>query len=101
MARALRSVLVCLVIALPAIALRVLGSSFAPALELVIFGAGVVAASFVLAWAAQAAEHDIAGGLAIAVLAAIAVLPEYVVDLYFAFRSGAPIPATSSSPRPT
>ena len=47
-----------------------------------------MAASFVLAWAAEAAEVDIAGGLAIAVLAVIAVLPEYAVDLYFAYTAG-------------
>jgi hypothetical protein len=38
--------------------------------------------------AAEAAEVDIAGGLAIAVLAVIAVLPEYAVDLYFAYTAG-------------
>src|SRR5699024_8430054 len=31
---------------------------------------------------------DISGALAIALLALIAVLPEYAVDFYFAFRSG-------------
>ncbi|MCF6427660.1 hypothetical protein [Amycolatopsis tucumanensis] len=48
----------------------------------------VVAASFVLAWAAEAAQVDISGGLAIAILAVIAVLPEYAVDLYFAYTAG-------------
>jgi cation:H+ antiporter len=59
-----------------------------PALAIVVFGLGVVAASFVLAWAAEAAEVDISGGLAIALLAVIAVLPEYAVDLYFAHTAG-------------
>ena len=53
-----------------------------------IFGSGVVAASFLLAWAAEAAQLDISGGLAIAVLALIAVLPEYAIDLYFAYTAG-------------
>jgi cation:H+ antiporter len=57
-------------------------------LAIVVFGLGVVAASFVLAWAAEAAEVDISGGLAIALLAVIAVLPEYAVDLYFAHTAG-------------
>ena len=48
----------------------------------------VVAASFVLAWAAEAAQVDISSGLAVALLAVIAVLPEYAVDLYFAYRAG-------------
>jgi cation:H+ antiporter len=48
----------------------------------------VVAASFLLAWAAEAARVDISGPLAIALLAVIAVLPEYAVDLYFAYTAG-------------
>ena len=36
-------------------------------------GAAVVAASFLLAWAAEAAQLDISGGLAIAVLALLTV----------------------------
>ena len=53
-----------------------------------IYGAAVVAASFLLAWAAEAAQIDVSGGLAIAVLALIAVLPEYAVDLYYAYVAG-------------
>jgi len=41
-----------------------------------------------VAWAAEAARVDIAGPLAIAILAVIAVLPEYAVDLYFAYTAG-------------
>jgi cation:H+ antiporter len=86
--RAIRPVLWCLVLAMPAVVTRLTGAHPAPAVALLIFGAGVVAASFVLAWAAEAAELDISGGLAIAVLALIAVLPEYAVDLYFAHTAG-------------
>ncbi|SDU94698.1 cation:H+ antiporter [Microlunatus sagamiharensis] len=86
--RTLRPVLLCLAVALPAVAVRVGHVELAPGLALLVFGAAVVAASFVLAWAAEAAEVDIAGGLAIAVLAVIAVLPEYAVDLYFAYTAG-------------
>ncbi|TDC60331.1 sodium:proton exchanger, partial [Streptomyces hainanensis] len=64
------------------------GPHLAPQAELLIFGTAVVAASFVLAWAAEAAQVDISGGLAIAILAVIAVLPEYAVDLYFAYTAG-------------
>ncbi|KQO61538.1 sodium:proton exchanger [Curtobacterium sp. Leaf261] len=79
---------VCLVLALPAIVFRVSGSAPNPVLDMVVFGGAVVAASFLLAWAAEAAQKDISGALAIAILALIAVLPEYAVDLYYAFRSG-------------
>jgi cation:H+ antiporter len=82
-------VMVCLALMLPAVALRIAGVDIAPPLGLFIFGVGVVAASFVLAWAAESAEVDISGGLAVALLAVIVVLPEYAVDLYFAYRAGA------------
>src|SRR5207253_10245035 len=48
----------------------------------------VVASAFLLVWAAEAARHDISGSLATAILAVIAVLPEYAVDLYFAWSAG-------------
>src|SRR5207248_86059 len=50
--------------------------------------AAVVAASFLLAWAAEAARVDISGPLAIAILAVIAVLPEYAADLYSSYTAG-------------
>ena len=67
---------------------RIVGLNPDPVAALVIFGAAVVAASFLLAWAAEAAQIDVSGGLAIALLALIAVLPEYAVDLYYAYVSG-------------
>ncbi|WP_423920184.1 sodium:proton exchanger [Frigoribacterium sp. 2-23] len=84
----LRRIILCLAIASPAIVFRITGFTPNPVLDLVVFGAAVVAASFLLAWAAEAAQKDISGALAIAILALIAVLPEYAVDLYYAFRSG-------------
>lgn len=73
---------------IPAVVARVTGFHGPAWVTLLIFGAGVVAASFLLAWAAEAAQLDISGGLAIAVLAFIAILPEYAVDLYFAYYAG-------------
>lgn len=72
----------------PALAVRFAGIHPNPILALAIYGAAVVAASFLLAWAAEAAQIDVSGGLAIAVLALIAVLPEYAVDLYYAYAAG-------------
>jgi cation:H+ antiporter len=68
--------------------LRVLSVQPSPILSLIVYGAAVVAASFVLAWAAEAAQIDVSGSLAVAVLAVIAVLPEYAVDLYYAYTAG-------------
>ena len=86
--RLARPLLLCFAIAAPAVALRASGVHPAPILALVVFGGAVVAASFLLAWAAEAVQVDISGGLAIALLAFIAVLPEYAVDLYFAYSAG-------------
>jgi cation:H+ antiporter len=88
LARLARPLALCVVLTLPALVLRATGAHPSAVLSLVLFGAAVVAASFVLAWAAEAAQVDISGGLAIAILAVIAVLPEYAVDLYFAHKAG-------------
>ncbi|GHE75900.1 sodium/calcium exchanger family protein [Amycolatopsis deserti] len=83
-----RPLALCVALTVPALVLRFSGLAPAPVVSLLLFGMAVVAASFVLAWAAEAAQVDISGGLAIAILAVIAVLPEYAVDLYFAYTAG-------------
>jgi cation:H+ antiporter len=75
-------------VAVPAVIMRLLGVHAGPEVEVVVFGAAVVATAFLLAWAAEAAQLDISGSLATAVLALIAVLPEYAVDLYFSYSAG-------------
>ena len=84
----------------PALVVRFAGLHANPVVALAIYGVAVVSASFVLAWAAEAAQIDVSGGLAIAVLALIAVLPEYAVDLYYAYTA-ATTPSTPNTPRPT
>ena len=74
--------------AVPAIILRLAGIAPSPELTVLVFGAGVVASAVLLSWAAEAAQVDISGSLAIAILALIAVLPEYAVDLYFSYTAG-------------
>lgn len=83
-----KSLLLTAAFIVPAVVLRTTGLHASPIVSLLVFGAAVVAASFVLAWAAEAAQVDVSGGLAIAVLALIAVLPEYAVDLYYAYVAG-------------
>src|SRR5271170_2454825 len=73
---------------LPALVVRIAGIHPSPILGLLTYGAAVIAASFLLAWAAEAAQIDVSGGLAVAVLGVIAVLPEYAVDLYYAYTAG-------------
>ncbi|MEE8442623.1 MAG: sodium:calcium antiporter [Dehalococcoidia bacterium] len=54
----------------------------------VIFGGGIVGAAFLLSWAADVAELDIPSGLALAIVALVAVLPEYAVDFYLTWEAG-------------
>jgi cation:H+ antiporter len=75
-------------ITLPGIFLRLTEPHLEKPLEALIFGLAIVGAAFLLSWAAEAAQLDISAGLAIAVLAFIAVLPEYAVDLVFAVKGG-------------
>ncbi|CAM2906957.1 sodium/hydrogen exchanger [Mycobacterium tuberculosis variant microti OV254] len=83
-----RSALITALFIAPAVVIRIMGLHPEPVAALLIFGAAVVSASFLLAWAAEAAQIDVSGGLAIAALALVAVLPEYAVDLYYAYVSG-------------
>src|SRR5213595_1759083 len=51
-------------------------------------GLAIFGASFMLSWAAELAQLEIPQDLALALLALIAVLPEYAVDMYFAWMAG-------------
>jgi cation:H+ antiporter len=73
---------------LPALATRLTGGEPPEWFAAVVFGLGVVAAAFLLAWAAEALQLDVSQGLALALLALIAVLPEYAVDFTFAIKAG-------------
>ena len=64
----------------------------------VILGSGVsvIGAAFILTWAAETAEVDVPRSFALAVLAIIAVAPEYAVDALYAWEAGA-APGTPAS----
>lgn len=51
-------------------------------------GISVLGAAFLLAWGAETAEKDVPRAFAIAVLAVLAVAPEYAVDALFAWNAG-------------
>jgi cation:H+ antiporter len=70
---------------LPGLLARMGGAHLPPPLGIVVFGGGVMAAAFMLASAAEAAELDVPPGLAVAGVAFVAVLPEFVIEVYFAF----------------
>ncbi|MDL4813556.1 sodium:calcium antiporter [Actinomadura opuntiae] len=77
-----------LVIALPAVVMRVAGLHPPAVAAAVVYGAGVLAAAVLLMWATETARADMSGALALALLALIAVLPEYAVDVYYAYAAG-------------
>lgn len=68
--------------------LRLLGIHLGTVPDTALFGLSIVSSAFLLSWAAEAAEIEIAQGLAVAFIALIAVLPEYAVDMTFAWKAG-------------
>src|SRR3712207_2275704 len=75
-------------VAVPGVALE-LGAYgvAAPPLRALIFGVAIVGAAFLLSWAAEVLQLDVSQGLALGLLALIAVLPEYIVDATFAWKA--------------
>ena len=51
------------------------------------YGLAIVGAAFLLSWSLEVAEMDIPRALAISVLAVVAVLPEYAIDVYLAWTA--------------
>ena len=72
----------------PGVFLRLSNSHVNDPVDALLYGLAIVGAAFLLSWGAEVAQLDISAGLAIAVLAFIAVLPEYAVDLVFARKGG-------------
>lgn len=77
---------------IPAITFRLIEITnhleLAPGTGALVFGLGIVGAAFLIAWASEVAQMDISQALALALLALVAVLPEYAVDMVFAWKAG-------------
>ncbi|MCH7745930.1 MAG: sodium:proton exchanger, partial [Chloroflexi bacterium] len=73
----------------PAFVLRFSGIHLDPVVTALIFGIGIVGGAFLLSWAAEVAQIDISASFAIAILALIAVLPEYAIESILAWKAGA------------
>ncbi|RDI69993.1 sodium:calcium antiporter [Halopelagius longus] len=65
------------------------GENITPGMAVLVGGLAIVGAAFLLAWAAETAEKDVPQAFAIAVLAVLAVAPEYAVDALYAWQAGA------------
>ncbi len=81
-------------VTVPGLTLAVSNASLPHPVQALVFGLGIVGSAFILSWAAEAAQLDVSAGLAIAILALIAVLPEYAVDFVFAWQGGKSFEAT-------
>ena len=75
-------------IGLPALIFRLGGIHASTEVEVAIFGIGILSSAFLISTGAEAAQHDIPAALSVAVIAFIAVLPEYAVDLLLAWEAG-------------
>jgi cation:H+ antiporter len=71
--------------ALAGMAAAVAGGRLPAIIAAAMLGAGVLGASLLLAWAADAAEVDLSGRLVIMVVVIIGVLPELTVEVHLAY----------------
>jgi cation:H+ antiporter len=71
--------------ALVGVLVHLMGPRLPVQLDTVGLGIGVVGAAFLLAWAADAGEAVFSGGPVLAVIALVAVLPEFVIETRFAY----------------
>jgi cation:H+ antiporter len=82
------SILAAVLVTMPGLVLRLGHLHINDPIDALLYGLAIIGAAFMLSWAAETAQLDISAGLAIAILAFIAVLPEYAVDLVFAVKGG-------------
>ena len=86
--RALRPYLLAVLLTVPGLALRFAHPDISPLWVALLSGLAILGASFLLTWACEVAQMDIPQAVAVAVVAFIAVLPEYAVDMYFTWMAG-------------
>ena len=82
------TIVVLLLLGSPGALVRFSGVDVDPIIAAAVYGVGIVAGAFLLSWAAEVAAMDVSASLAIAVLALIAVLPEYSIEAVLAWDAG-------------
>lgn len=73
---------------LPWLCLYTFNAHLPPYLTALISGLAVISSAFLISWSAETAELDVPRSISLAVVALLAVLPEYAVDMYFAWMAG-------------
>lgn len=86
--RDLRPFILAVIMTLPGLTLHFLPENTSPITVAILAGLAILGASFLLTWACEVAQLDIPQAVAVAVVAFIAVLPEYAVDMYFTWMAG-------------
>ena len=89
-----------LALGLPSIAILFAEVHLPPLVATCVYGAGIMAAAFLLSWAAEVAELDISASLAIAIVALLTVLPEYAIEAILAWDAGASFDAATGEITP-
>jgi cation:H+ antiporter len=69
----------------PGVVLYLGGFEAPEPIRALLFGITIIGAAFLLSWAAEVVQMDFSQSLALALLALIAILPEYIVDATFAW----------------
>src|SRR3954469_804709 len=78
-------VLIAFAVMLPGVVIALGGLPVTDPVKALIYGIAIVGAAFLLSWAAEVVQLDFSQGLALALLALIGILPEYVVDATYAY----------------
>jgi cation:H+ antiporter len=78
-------VLAAFALMVPGVFIALTGADLSDPLKALAYGIAIVGAAFLLSWAAEVVQLDFSQGLALALLALIAILPEYVVDATYAY----------------
>ncbi|MEJ7654141.1 MAG: sodium:calcium antiporter [Chloroflexia bacterium] len=78
-------VLLAILVGVPGVLLRLGVYHFDAPLRALTFGIAIIGSAFLLSWTAEALQIDVSQGVALALLALIAILPEYIVDASFAW----------------
>ena len=86
--RAWRPFILAVACTMPGVAARFAQPEMSPLWLALLAGSAILGASFLLTWACEVAQTDIPQAVAVAVVAFIAVLPEYAVDMYFTWMAG-------------
>lgn len=84
-------------VTVPGVILKLSGAHINPVVSALLFGLAIVGAAFMISWAAEVIQLDVGGGLALALLALIAVLPEYAVDFVLTADAGREYAATGAA----